>query len=93
MLPGMGHLKDQDLDNDALKGVVAILDSMTPDERRRPEIVNGSRKKRIARGSGTSVPEVNRLLKQFAQMRRMMKMVSAQQAAGRRGSKLPFLGR
>jgi hypothetical protein len=78
---------------DALKGVVAILDSMTPDERRRPEIVNGSRKKRIARGSGTSVPEINRLLKQFAQMRRMMKAVQAQQAAGRKGLRLPFLGR
>ena len=93
MLPGMGHMKDQDLDTDALKGVVAILDSMTPDERRRPEIVNGSRKKRIARGSGTSVPEINRLLKQFAQMRRMMKSVQAQQASGRKGLRLPFLGR
>jgi signal recognition particle subunit SRP54 len=93
MLPGMGHMKDADLDTDALKGVVAILDSMTPDERRRPEIVSGSRKKRIARGSGTSVPEINRLLKQFAQMRRMMKSMQAQQASGRKGLKLPFLGR
>ncbi|HEX6852541.1 MAG TPA: signal recognition particle protein [Candidatus Polarisedimenticolaceae bacterium] len=93
MLPGMGHMKDADLDHDALKGVTAILDSMTPDERRRPEIVSGSRKKRIARGSGTSVPEINRLLKQFAQMRRMMKSMQAQQASGRKGLRLPFLGR
>lgn len=93
MLPGMGHMKDADLDTDALKGVTAILDSMTPDERRRPEIVNGSRKKRIARGSGTSVPEINRLLKQFAQMRRMMKSMQAQAASGRKGLRLPFLGR
>ena len=93
MLPGMGHMKDTDVDPDALKGVTAILDSMTADERRRPEIVNGSRKKRIARGSGTSVPEINRLLKQFSQMRRMMKSMQAQAASGRKGMRLPFLGR
>jgi len=92
MLPGMGALKNVDLDDGALKGVMALIDSMTPGERLRPEILNGSRKKRVARGSGRSVQEINRLLKQFAQMRKVMKQVQAARS-GRSGFRLPFLGR
>ena len=74
MIPGMGKaLKDVDIDNDAFKGVEAIIMSMTPYERDHPEVINGSRRKRIADGSGTSVPEVNRLLKQFEGTRKVMK--------------------
>lgn len=74
MIPGMGKaLKDVDIDNSAFKGIEAIIMSMTPYEREHPEIINGSRRKRIADGSGTSVPEVNKLLKQFEGTRRMMK--------------------
>ena len=74
MIPGMGKaLKDVDIDNDAFKSTEAIIMSMTPYERDHPEVINGSRRKRIAEGSGTSVPEVNRLLKQFEGTRKMMK--------------------
>ncbi len=76
MIPGMGKaMKGVDIDDDAFKGIEAIIHSMTPEERRKPAIINGSRKKRIARGSGTSVQEVNQLLKQFNQMSKMMKMM------------------
>ena len=76
MLPGMGKaLKDVDIDDDAFKHIEAIIHSMTPAEREEPEILNGSRKKRIANGSGTSVQEVNRLIKQFDDTRKMMKMM------------------
>ncbi len=92
MLPGMGALKNVNLDDSAFKGVMALIDSMTPGERNRPEILSGSRKKRVANGSGRSVQELNRLLKQFAQMRKMMKQVQASQGGGK-GFRLPFLGR
>jgi signal recognition particle subunit SRP54 len=78
MLPKAGPLRGLDaasVDESGLKRVEAIIDSMTPLERRRPDVLNGSRKKRIAMGSGTSVSEINRLLKQYAQMRKMMKGV------------------
>ncbi len=76
MIPGMGKaLKDVDMDNDSFKSVEAIILSMTPYEREHPEVMNGSRKKRIADGSGTSLPEVNKLLKQFEGTRKMMKTV------------------
>lgn len=76
MIPGMGKaLKDVDMDNDSFKGIEAIILSMTPQEREHPEILNGSRRKRIADGSGTSLPEVNKLLKQFEGTRKMMKTV------------------
>ena len=76
MIPGMGKaLKDVDIDNDSFKGIEAIILSMTPEEREHPEIINGSRRKRIADGSGTSLPEVNKLLKQFEGTRKMMKTV------------------
>jgi signal recognition particle subunit SRP54 len=75
MIPGVGKaLKDVDIDNDkAFKATEAIILSMTPEEREHPDIINGSRRKRIADGSGTSLPEVNRLLKQFEGTRKMMK--------------------
>ena len=76
MIPGMGKaLKDVDMDNDSFKGIEAIILSMTPSEREKPEIINGSRRKRIADGSGTTVQELNRLLKQFETTRTMMKNV------------------
>jgi signal recognition particle subunit SRP54 len=76
MIPGVGKaIKDLDIDDDAFKGIVAIIHSMTPDERENPVILNGSRRKRIAEGSGTSIQEVNRLIKQFEETRKMMKMV------------------
>ena len=77
MIPGMGKaLKDIDIDDNAFKGIEAIIKSMTPAERENPALLNGSRRKRIAEGSGTSIVEVNRLMKQFEDMRKMMKMMS-----------------
>ena len=77
MIPGVGKaIKDIDIDDDAFKGIEAIILSMTPKERTNPEILNTSRRARIARGSGTTVQEVNRLIKQFDQTRKMMKMVT-----------------
>jgi signal recognition particle subunit SRP54 len=76
MIPGVGKaMKDVDIDDDAFKGIEAIIHSMTPSERSKPAIINASRKKRIAKGSGTSVQEVNQLMKQFDQMSKMMKMM------------------
>ena len=76
MIPGAGKaMKDVDIDDDAFKGIEAINHSMTPKERANPSIINASRKKRIGSGSGTSVQEVNQLLKQFTQMSKMMKMM------------------
>jgi len=77
MIPGMGKaMKGVDLDDNSFNGIEAIIYSMTPDERHNPVIINGSRRKRIAEGSGTSIQEVNRLLKQFEDIRKMMKMMS-----------------
>jgi signal recognition particle subunit SRP54 len=77
MLPGMGKtLKDVDIQDDAFKHIEAIIYSMTPKERSNPTLLNGHRKSRIANGSGTSVQEVNKLLKQFEDTRKMMKMMS-----------------
>jgi signal recognition particle subunit SRP54 len=76
MIPGAGKMmKNVDIDDDAFKGIEAIIHSMTPGERSNPSVINASRKKRIAGGSGTSVQEVNQLLKQFTQMSKMMKMM------------------
>ena len=76
MIPGAGKaLKDVDIDDDAFKHIEAIIHSMTPQERTKPQVINASRKKRISKGSGTSVQEVNQLLKQFDQMSKMMKMM------------------
>jgi signal recognition particle subunit SRP54 len=77
MIPGVGKaIKDIDIDDNAFKSIEAIIYSMTPEERTHPEILNGSRRTRIAKGSGTNIQEVNRLLKQFDQTRKMMKMVT-----------------
>jgi len=77
MIPGVGKaIKDIDIDDNAFKGIEAIIRSMTAEERERPEILNGSRRKRIAKGSGTDIQEVNRLIKQFDDARKMMKAVS-----------------
>jgi signal recognition particle subunit SRP54 len=93
MLPGMGNMKGLDLGDAQFKRVEAIVQSMTPDERRRPEILNASRRTRIARGSGTSVTEVNDLLKQFNEMKRMMKEMGKMQKAMTRKGGLPRLSR
>ena len=83
MIPGVGKaIKDIDIDDNAFKSIEAIIYSMTPEERTHPEILNGTRRTRIAKGSGTSIQEVNRLLKQFDQTRKMMKMVTGSKVAG-----------
>lgn len=77
MIPGVGkQIKDLDIDDDAFKGIEAIIRSMTPQERTNPEILNGSRRARIAKGSGTDVQEVNKLIKQFDETRKMMRMMT-----------------
>ncbi|MGI6648170.1 MAG: signal recognition particle protein [Bacillota bacterium] len=97
MIPGMGGARElkkmqQEIDPKELSRVEAIINSMTPAERRRPEIINGSRRKRIALGSGTRVQDVNRLLKQFEEIRRMMKQLTeAGFGKKKKGLKLPFL--
>ena len=84
MLPGVGsQIKDLDINEDAFKGIEALIQSMTPQERSRPEILNNSRKQRIVRGSGRNIQELNKLLTQFEQMRKMMKMMS------NKGGRLP----
>jgi signal recognition particle subunit SRP54 len=94
MIPGLGGAAkeaQQAVDRGELKRTEAIIQSMTPDERRDPQILNASRRRRIARGSGTSLPEVNRLIKQFGEMQRMMRQLGGM--AGRRGSvPLPWQG-
>ncbi len=86
MIPGVGKaIKDVDIDDNAFKSIEAIIYSMTPEERTRPEILNGSRRQRIAKGSGTNIQEVNRLIKQFDQTRKMMKMVTGSKLAKMQG--------
>ena len=90
MIPGVGKaIKDVDIDDNAFKGIEAIIQSMTPKERSNPEILNNSRKMRIAKGSGTDIQEVNRLMKQFDQTRKMMKMVTG----SKMGKMMPKLKR
>ncbi len=77
MIPGVGKaIKNMDIDDDAFKGIEAIIHSMTPEEREDPKVMNGSRRKRIARGSGSDIQEVNQLIKQFEETQKMMKMMS-----------------
>ena len=94
MIPGMNkvkELKDVDLDSKEMNQVIAIIKSMTPKERQNPSIINGSRRKRIAAGSGTKVQDINRLLKQFAESKKMMKRITEMQKSGKKNSfKLPF---
>lgn len=89
MIPGVGKaIKDMDIDDDAFKSIEAIIYSMTPEERSHPSILNGQRRKRIATGSGTSIQEVNRLITQFDQTRKMMKNIQ-----GFKGGKMPKMPR
>ena len=91
MIPGVGkQLKDVEIDDNAFKGIEAIILSMTPKERTHPEILNHSRKMRIAKGSGTNLQEVNRLIKQFDQTRKMMKMMTGSKM-GKMMGKMPKL--
>ena len=98
MIPGVGkQIKDLDIDDNAFKGIEAIIRSMTPYERSHPEVLNQSRRMRIAKGSGTNIQEVNRIIKNFEQMRKMMKMVAgmgnsrmAQMAAAMKGKGMKF---
>ncbi|MBN2666799.1 MAG: signal recognition particle protein [Bacteroidales bacterium] len=84
MIPGVGKsIKNLDIDDNAFKGIEAIIRSMTPQERTNPAVLNGSRRKRIASGSGTTVQDVNRLLKQFDETRRMMKLMTTNKNAAR----------
>lgn len=85
MIPGVGKaIKDIDIKDDAFKGIEAIIYSMTPKERSNPSIIDGSRRQRIAKGSGSSLQDVNRLLKQFEDTKKMMRMVTQHKG------KLPF---
>ena len=77
MIPGMGQMKDVDIDNDSFKHIEALIHSMTPKERSNPKIIDHNRKKRIAKGAGRDIQEINSLLKQFEQMSKMMKMVQS----------------
>jgi len=91
MIPGMkpGAMKDAQIDERAIARTEAIIKSMTPAERRNPDILNGSRKKRVAAGSGTTVEQVNRLLKQFDQTKKMMKQLASGKM-GKRGMPFPM---
>lgn len=94
MLPGFNKIKglnNLQIDEKQISRVEAIIRSMTKEEKMHPEIINGSRKKRIAKGSGTSVQEVNRLLKQFDEMKKMMKMMTNMPKGKKRGLKFPFM--
>ncbi len=91
MIPGVGKaIKNLDIDDDAFKEIEAIIQSMTPEERENPKILNGSRRKRIAKGSGRNIQEVNRLIKQFDETRKMMKMMSGGKNLSRMMGGMPF---
>ena len=92
MIPGMnkGALKDAKIDEKAMAHTEAIILSMTEKERTKPDIINGSRRRRIAAGSGTSVEEVNRLMKQYDQMNKMFKQLSSMGKKGKKRMKMPF---
>ncbi len=94
MIPGMGKMmKDVDIDDDSFKPIEAIIKSMTPQERQNPDIINGSRRQRIATGSGTSIQQVNQLLKQFNEMRKMMKTMNKMGGAKRALGNMNMFGR
>ncbi|MBE9511579.1 MAG: signal recognition particle protein [Bacteroidetes bacterium] len=93
MIPGAGKaLKNMDIDDDAFKGIEAIIQSMTPEEREYPNVMNGTRRKRIANGSGTTIQEVNSLIKQFSETKKMMKMVSNKKNMARMMGKNGIMG-
>lgn len=90
MIPGVGKaMKDAEINDDAFKGIEAIIGSMTPKERSQPEIINGSRRQRIAKGSGQSIQEVNKLLKQFEDTRKMMRMMGDKNAMAKLMKNMP----
>jgi signal recognition particle subunit SRP54 len=95
MLPGMGNMKKMqgmEVNEKDMKRVEAIILSMTKKERRNPNIIDGSRRRRIAAGSGTQVQDVNRLLKQFTEVKKMMKQIQNMQKSGKKGQfKMPFM--
>jgi signal recognition particle subunit SRP54 len=94
MIPGIGKMaKNVDIDDDAFKHIEAIILSMTKEERRDPAIINGSRRKRIAKGSGTTIQEVNQLLKQFSELKKMMKTMNKMMESGRDLKQMPMLKR
>ncbi len=94
MIPGMGKaMKKVDVDDDAFKGIEAIIHSMTVEERRNPKLLNGSRKKRIANGSGTNIQEINSLIKQFYETRKMMKMMKGGKGLGNLMGNKPMMKR
>ena len=94
MIPGMGKaIKDLDMDDNSFKSIEAIIHSMTAEERQNPVILNGSRRKRVALGSGTTVQEVNQLLKQFDETSKMMKMVATGKNLGRMAGNGPLARR
>jgi signal recognition particle subunit SRP54 len=94
MIPGVGKaMKNLEIDDDAFKGIEAIIRSMTPGERGNPAIINGSRRKRIAEGSGTTIQEVNRLIKQFDETRKMMRMMTSGKNPGKMPRGMPTMGR
>ncbi len=91
MIPGVGKsIKDIDISDDAFKGIEAIINSMTPAERKTPDILNGNRRKRVALGSGTDIQQVNQLLKQFEEMRKMMRSMNKMGGAGMNMRNMPF---
>ncbi|MBT3751342.1 MAG: signal recognition particle protein, partial [Bacteroidetes bacterium] len=94
MIPGVGKaMKNLDMDDDAFKGIEAIIHSMTKEERESPSLINGSRRKRIAMGSGSNVQEVNRLIKQFDETRKMMRMMTQGKNLGRMMGNMPGMRR
>ena len=93
MIPGIGKMmKDVDIDDNAFKGIESIVHSMTPYERKNPKLINGSRRKRIARGSGNEVAEVNKLIKQFEETSKVMKMMSNKSNMAKMMKNFPGLG-
>jgi signal recognition particle subunit SRP54 len=94
MIPGVGKaVKDMDINEDAFKSIEAIIYSMTPEEREKPELLNGSRRARIAKGSGTNIQEVNKLIKQFDETRKMMRMMQDKNAMAKMMRNMPKTGR
>jgi signal recognition particle subunit SRP54 len=90
MIPGVGKaLKDVDINDDAFKGIEAIIRSMTPQERQNPDLIDGKRKQRISKGSGSTIQEVNQLLKQFEDTRKMMRMMTDKNAMARMMRAMP----
>jgi signal recognition particle subunit SRP54 len=94
MIPGMGKMmKDVEIGDEPFKGIEAIIGSMTIEERENPHLINGSRRKRIAEGSGNGIQEVNKMIKQFEEMRKMMKMMGDKKQMANMMAKMPGMGK